>query len=219
MVSSSHLARTWLYQSAFPPDHREPRLRPALAERDVLQVGADLEPGRPDLLDVPAVGERFPDLPLGDPPRPLRAGLLVAEAEQEEPPARLGHMGQPGDVAGPILVVEDVEQAAVDHAVELAVEVRQRQGVHQEELGVQAPLLRPSAWPPGSGLRGSRCPGPDGPARRRTGRSRPCRSPRRGPRPSPGRRPRRTPAAACRCPRGACRRRSTRRSLRSGRRS
>ena len=39
-----------------------------------------------------------------------------------------------------------MEQAAVDHAVELPVERRQRQGVHLEELGVQATLL---GLPPG----------------------------------------------------------------------
>src|SRR5438445_129092 len=79
-------------RSAQPPHHREPRPRPALAERDVLQVGPDLEPRRADLLDGPAVREHLPDLPLRDPPRSLRARFLVAEAEQEEPTARPGDM-------------------------------------------------------------------------------------------------------------------------------
>jgi hypothetical protein len=51
-------------------------------------------------------------------------------------------VGQPGDVASPVFVAEYVEQPAVDHAVEPPVEVGQGQGVHRDELGVQATLLR-----------------------------------------------------------------------------
>src|SRR5258708_1679615 len=113
-------------RSAQHSDYREPRLRTALAEREVLQIRANLEPVRPDLFHGPTDRKGFPDLPLGDSPGALGAGLLVAEAEQEEPTALPGHMGQPGDVASPILIGEDVEQPAVDHAVEPAVERRER---------------------------------------------------------------------------------------------
>jgi hypothetical protein len=41
---------------AFPPDRHEPRLWPAFGELQVLQVGADLEPGGLDGLDGPALG-------------------------------------------------------------------------------------------------------------------------------------------------------------------
>src|SRR5439155_6940334 len=126
-VGTGRSSASRLLESALPPDHREPRPRPTLAERDALKVGADLVPGRTDLLHGPAVRKGIPDLLLRDPPRPLGAGLLLAEAQQEEPPARFRDMGQPGDVASPVLVGEDVEQAAVDHALEPPVEPRERQ--------------------------------------------------------------------------------------------
>lgn len=52
-------------------------------------------------------------------------------------------MGQPGDVVSTVLVGEDLEQPTVYHGVEPVVEVSQRQGVYQEELSGQAPLLCP----------------------------------------------------------------------------
>ena len=49
--------------SLIAPFHpRKPRLRPALAEADVLQIGPDLEPCWLDGFDLPAIGERFFDL-------------------------------------------------------------------------------------------------------------------------------------------------------------
>ena len=78
---------------------------------------------------------------------PCVAWLLVAEAEQEQPTARLQDRRQPFDVAPPVLVAEDVEQAAVDHVVEPLGPVLQRQGVHDQKRGRHAPLgclpLRP----------------------------------------------------------------------------
>src|SRR4051812_35582167 len=109
-------------RSRLPPEHRDPRSRAALAERDVLQVGPDLEPLGANLLDDPTDHKRLPKLPLGDPSRALGAGLLVAEAQQEDATSWLRHMGETCDVACPILIGEDVEQAAVDHAAELPVE-------------------------------------------------------------------------------------------------
>jgi hypothetical protein len=43
--------------------HHEPRLRAALAETGVLQIGPNLGPGRLDGLDLPAPGEGVLDLP------------------------------------------------------------------------------------------------------------------------------------------------------------
>jgi hypothetical protein len=48
--------------SSHPPHPHEPRLWPALAEADVLQIGPDLESCRLDGFDLPAIGERFFDL-------------------------------------------------------------------------------------------------------------------------------------------------------------
>ena len=49
---------------------------------------------------------------------PWVARFLVAEAQQEQPTARLQHRRQPIDVTAAVLVAEDVEEAAVDHVVE-----------------------------------------------------------------------------------------------------
>lgn len=72
------------FLSALPSDHREPRLRAALAENDILQVGANLEPRSMDLFHGPTARERSTKLFLRNPPRSLGAWLLVAETEQNE---------------------------------------------------------------------------------------------------------------------------------------
>src|SRR5262245_51884025 len=105
-------------RSVCPPHDHEPRLRPALAERQVLHVEPDLDPYRLDGLDAPARTEGGVQLLLRPPPRPLRPRLLVTEAQQEQPTARLEDGRQPLDVTVTVLVAENVEQAAVDHAVE-----------------------------------------------------------------------------------------------------
>ena len=77
-------------RSSQPPDHREPRLRPALAERDVLQVGPDLVPRRPDLLDGPAVRKRFPNLPLDTRLGPWVPGSSsLKQSRKSRPPGRV----------------------------------------------------------------------------------------------------------------------------------
>src|SRR5438105_12009134 len=90
--------------SSRPPDHRKPRPRPALAEGQVLQVGADLVACWLDGFDGPALGEGVVKFFLRHPAWPLRARLLVAEAEQEQPPAGPQHARQALDVALPVLV-------------------------------------------------------------------------------------------------------------------
>src|ERR1700730_14939607 len=75
--------------SSRPPDHCKPRLRPALAEAQVLEVGPDLVAGWVDGFDDPALGEGVVKFVLRHLPWPLRARLLVAEAEQEQPTAGL----------------------------------------------------------------------------------------------------------------------------------
>src|SRR6266545_1112918 len=132
---------------SLPPDNRQPRLRPALAEGQVFQVGADLVAFWLDGFDGPALGEGVVQFFLRHPPWPLRARLLVAEAEQEQPTARLQDTRQALDVPPAVVVVEDVEQAAVDHAVEHFGEVFEGQGVHHEEGGRQPPLGRLAPGP------------------------------------------------------------------------
>src|SRR5262249_38226575 len=48
---------SWPPSSRRPPDHRKPRLGPALAKRKVLQVGPDLDPAWRAGFDVPSLSE------------------------------------------------------------------------------------------------------------------------------------------------------------------
>jgi hypothetical protein len=97
--------------SSGPPHHHEPRLRPAVAEREVLQIGPDLEPRRHDTLHGPPLSKGDLNLLPGHPPWSLCPRLLGAEAEQEGPTAQLHDRRQPLDTAPPIIIVEDVEWA------------------------------------------------------------------------------------------------------------
>ena len=80
----------WLY----PPNDGKPRLRPTLGEGEVLEVRIDLEPTRLNGLDNPSLGEGVMNSLLRNTPRPLRSWLLVTEASQKHPPARLQNRGQ-----------------------------------------------------------------------------------------------------------------------------
>src|SRR5579883_3475701 len=129
------------------PHYREPRFRSALAERKILEVGVDLDPDRLDGFDAPALGERIVQLLFRDAPRPLAGRLLVAEAHEEDSAARLEDRCQSVDVFLPVLVRENVEQAAIDHIVEPLAPVLERQGIFDEERDGRAAfgclLLRP----------------------------------------------------------------------------
>jgi len=99
------------------------------------------------------VGEGAPDLVLRDAPRAPVARLVLAEAEQEEP-STLGDDGSEAvDVAGPVPVVEHVEETAVEDSVELLPEGGQREGVAHDEAGGQPPLARLGLGPPDGGRR------------------------------------------------------------------
>jgi hypothetical protein len=62
---------------------------------------------------------------LAHPARPGVPGLTVAEADQVAEPARAQHRRQAGHIPAAVLVVEDVEDAAVDDRVEVQAEIRQ----------------------------------------------------------------------------------------------
>src|ERR1051325_9288728 len=73
---------------------------------------------------------------LRNPPRPLCAWLVIAEAEQEKATGWFQHCRPTFDVLFAVLIREDMKQAAVDHAVESLRPVLQRRGVlHQEGDG------------------------------------------------------------------------------------
>ena len=99
---------------AGPRDGGEPRARGLRSDRDV-----DLR--RFDRLDTPTVRERLTDLALGDPARPPPLGLLLAETEHVVVTANTYCPSEAGDERCPVLVVEHMEETAVEHHVELLI--------------------------------------------------------------------------------------------------
>src|SRR6202043_1363758 len=82
------------------------------------ESGVDFEGARRDVGDGPAVSEGGGGLALAHPPRAEVAGLAVAEAHEVARAARPQHRRQAGDVLDAPLVVEDVEQPAVNDRLE-----------------------------------------------------------------------------------------------------
>jgi hypothetical protein len=67
---------------------------------------------------IPSPSEGVVQFLLRHPAWPLRSRLFVAEAHQEHPTARLQDRRQSRNVLCPVLIGNDVEQAAVDHVGE-----------------------------------------------------------------------------------------------------
>src|SRR5215207_5104879 len=76
-----------------------------------------LDRRRLDGVDPPGGREARPDLVPGHPPGAEDARLPVAEAEQVTAASGRGRGGQAGHIGRSVAVVEDVEQAAVEHGV------------------------------------------------------------------------------------------------------
>src|SRR5262245_32542847 len=72
--------------------------------------------------------------------RPYLAGLLVAEAHQEQSAARLQHMRQPVDVPAPRFIIDHMEKARVEHRREPLVPGFQCERVLGKELDRQTAL-------------------------------------------------------------------------------
>src|SRR3954452_23687821 len=102
----------------------------------------DLEDDRLDPLGRPPVGEGADDLVAPDAAWSPVAGLAVTEAEQVAAPAGAEHGVQSIDVTRPIVIVENVEQPAVDHHVEAGVGQRHGQHVARVEPDVETALSR-----------------------------------------------------------------------------
>src|SRR5262249_20398251 len=98
--------------------------------------------------NLPAIGEGVVEFLPRYPLRALGSRFLVTKTHQEHSAARLDHPRQPLDVAPPVVVGEDVEQPAVDHAAEALAPVAQRCRILDQELYRQAPLGRLDPGPP-----------------------------------------------------------------------
>src|ERR1019366_1002956 len=93
-----------------------------------------------DVGDGPPVAERLSELIFTDSAGAHVPGLAVAEAQQIARAAGCRDRRQAGDVPGPPLVVEDVEQPAVDDRVEADAELPEVHRVGDLEPGQHASL-------------------------------------------------------------------------------
>src|SRR5207253_2633177 len=66
--------------------------------------------------------------------------LPIAEAQHEVAATRRDRGAEAVDEPGTVVVVEDVEQPAVEHGVELLAKRAQLQGIAHEEAGTQLPV-------------------------------------------------------------------------------
>src|SRR5205807_4600340 len=107
-----------------------------------LGVDGDVQPRRFDAVHGPTVGKAVPDLPFGHPSGPPVPRLAVAEAQHEVAAARGEGGAEAVDEPGPVVIVEDVEQPAVEHGVELRAERAQLHRIPHEEPGGETPLPR-----------------------------------------------------------------------------
>ena len=106
------------------------------------RVDGAVEDGRLDGVDRPAVGEGRSDLAFGDTAWPPVPRLAIAEAEHVAETARAHYRCQPVDEPPPPLVVEAVEEPAVEQGVELCIQLGQTQRVEDKERRLQAPGAR-----------------------------------------------------------------------------
>ena len=91
-----------------------------------------------DRVYLPSLVEAGPDFVLGDPAEAESPGLTVAEAQHEVAAAWLDHCTEALDEQTAVVVFKDVEQAAIEHSVELLVERSQLKGVMDQEVRGQA---------------------------------------------------------------------------------
>src|SRR5450759_3468368 len=103
-------------------------------------VGAhpDVEFGGLDRVYLPSLVEAGPDFVPGYPSGAERPRLTVAEAKHEVAGTRLDHRAEVLDERTAVVVFEDVEQTAIEHAVEFLVERNQLKGVMDQEVRGQA---------------------------------------------------------------------------------
>jgi dihydrofolate reductase len=105
-------------------------------------IDGDVDDGRVDRDHSPSLGEVRTDLILGHPPRTPIAGLVVAEAQHEVVAPHRDRRSQAAHKSDPLLVVEHVEQAAVEHGIELLAEARKVQCVPHLKAGGNAAFGR-----------------------------------------------------------------------------
>jgi hypothetical protein len=117
--------------SSCPRDARQPGQN---------SVGAHpaIEFGGLDRVYLPSLVEAGPDFVPVYPARAERPQLTVAKTQHEVATTELDHRAEILDERTAVVVVEDVEQAAIQHSVELLVERSQLQGVMDQEVRGQA---------------------------------------------------------------------------------
>ena len=91
---------------------------------------------------MPSICEATAKFVLTNPSRTPVAGFFVAEAKEEVAPAGHHNVSNAGYESSSVGVVEDVEQPAVEHRVELFAQSRQDKGVPHFEANLEGALRR-----------------------------------------------------------------------------
>src|ERR1039457_353750 len=127
------------WQSGLGGSHPADSGEPGLCCRGA-EFAVDRECFCGDVCDGPPVAERLGELVLADPAGAHLSWLAVAETQQVAQAAGRRYRGQAGDVPCAPLIVEDVEQPAVDDRVEADAELPEVQRVGDLEPGRHASL-------------------------------------------------------------------------------
>src|SRR5271157_4125037 len=110
-----------------PGDARQPG-------QDSVGTHPAIEFGGLDRIYLPSLVEAGPDFGPGYPARSESPRLTVTEAQHEVAAAWRDHRAEVLDEGTAVVVVEDVEQAAIQHSVELLIERSQLKGVMEQEV-------------------------------------------------------------------------------------
>ena len=94
-----------------------------------------------DGFDGPSHGERA-ESRLGHPAWAPVARLAITETEHVIATTRRNHFCQAVDVALAVIVIEDVEEPAVEHRVELLAQINETECIRHQEARLDAPLGR-----------------------------------------------------------------------------
>ena len=96
-------------------------------------VPGEIDHGGVDGFDTPSHRERGSNLVLGDPTWSPVTRLAIAEAEHVKPTTHGDHFSQTLDITLTLVVIEDVEEPAVEHGLELVPKINEAKGISDDE--------------------------------------------------------------------------------------
>ena len=106
------------------------------------RVPGEVDDGGLDGIDLPFPGESSLNLVVHHPARSPVARLAVTETEHVISTTRRNHCSQVVNVPLAFVVIENVEEPAVEYRIELFGQINKAKGVHHQESRFDAPLGR-----------------------------------------------------------------------------